>query len=85
MFLFLALGFERFLFLGLAARGAGGAGAGAWAAGGTGAGAGARVSEMGFAGDAIAIVIEPGFAALEGCLGLFSGCVVCASAASAFG
>ncbi len=64
------------IFLGLAARGAGGAGTGAWAAGGTGTGAGARGAEAGFAGDAIAIVIEPGLAALECLPGLLLSGVV---------
>lgn len=76
MFLFLLLGFERFLFLGLAARGAGGGGAGAWAAGGTGTGAGAGGAEVGFAGNAVAVVIEPGLAALECLPGLLAGGVV---------
>jgi hypothetical protein len=74
-----------FLFLGLAARGAGGAGTGAWAAGGTGTGAGARGAEAGFAGDAIAIVIEPGLAALECLPGLLLCGVVRAAASSALG
>lgn len=75
LFLFLALGFERFLFLGLAARGAGGAGAGAWAAGWTGAGL--RAGEVVVvAGASVAVAVEPGFAALKGCLGLLAGGVV---------